>query len=54
MITNRTLVLDVSFLNEYKLYRDLRAVDMHSQRVLIMKVEDKGNKNLYEWYYSPF
>jgi len=48
-LINQSLVLDISLLNKFKLYRDLRAIQMHNQRVLVMKVEDKGNKDFSDW-----
>ena len=49
MKINEKVVTDISFLNEFKAYRDLQAIDMYNQKVLTMKLEDKNLKNLSAW-----
>lgn len=49
MAIDDKVVTDLSFLNEFKAYRDLQAMDMYNQRVLSMKLEDKNLKDLSLW-----
>ena len=49
---NQTMISDISLLNEFKTFRDVKAVDMYSQKLLVLKVEDKGNRNLLHWYFG--
>lgn len=49
MKINEKLVTDLSFLNEFKIFRDLKAIEMYRQKVLVMKLEDKTTKDSSTW-----
>ena len=51
MIYNNKLISDMSFFNEYKVYRNLQAIQMYSQKVLLIKCEDKGTRDFSEWWF---
>jgi len=46
---NNKIIWDISFFNEYKVYRNLQAVQMYTQKVLVIKVEDKGTRDFSAW-----
>jgi hypothetical protein len=49
ILVDQTLVMDLSLLNEFKAFRDLQAVRMYTQKVLVIKVEDRGTRDFSAW-----
>ncbi len=49
ILVDQALVMDLSLLNEFKAFRDLQAVKMYTQKVLVIKVEDRGTRDFSAW-----
>jgi len=43
------LVSEISFLNEFKLFREVRVFQRYDQNVLAVRVEDKHGKDVVDW-----